>query len=425
MPVKRLGVASPAAYTNAFTLLATADVACVASVIVANKGAVELNATVYVEPVESPGNPSNYVYIVNSLVVGVGQSFETFRFAMTVGDKIYVAANTANASFSATAAYESSGRSNIVYQSTQPGFPQVGDIWVNSSNNAVGLYTGSGFNTVATIAPTGPTGPQGPIGPLGVTGPTGPQGSGVSILGSYATLQLLQADNPTGTAGQGYIVSPNLYIWDAQNSAWINAGPFVGPIGPTGATGPGVTGPTGATGVTGPTGPSGGPTGPTGATGAASTVTGPTGPQGNAGATGPTGAASTVTGPTGATGPSVTGPTGSTGPTGAQGTWDTAQTISVQADTYTLVLGDAGKLIRCTKATSMSIIIPANAAAAYSIGQRVDIMQYGAGQVTVSPDTGVTLRSTPTNKLRATYSSASIIKIATNEWVLAGDLALT
>ena len=38
MPVKRLGVASPAAYTNAFTLLATADVACVASVIVANKG---------------------------------------------------------------------------------------------------------------------------------------------------------------------------------------------------------------------------------------------------------------------------------------------------------------------------------------------------------------------------------------------------
>jgi hypothetical protein len=45
------------------------------------------------------------VYIVNSLVVGVGQSFETFRFAMTVGYKIWVAASTANASFSATAAY--------------------------------------------------------------------------------------------------------------------------------------------------------------------------------------------------------------------------------------------------------------------------------------------------------------------------------
>jgi hypothetical protein len=145
-------------------------------------------------------------------------------------------------------------------------------------------------------------------------------------------------------------------------------------------------------------------------------LTGPTGAQG---------AASTVTGPTGATGPSVTGPTGATGATGAAGVWNTAQTIDVKSDTYTLVLGDAGKLIRCTKATSMSIIIPTNAAEAYSIGQRVDIMQYGAGQVTVTGDTGVTLRATPTNKLRATYSTVSIIKIGTDEWVLAGDVSLT
>jgi hypothetical protein len=425
MPVKRLGVASPAAYTNAFTLLATADVACVASVIVVNKGGVELNATVYVEPVQSPGNPSNYVYIVNSLVVGVGQSFETFRFAMAVGDKIYVAASTATAGFSATAAYESSGRSNILYQSTQPGFPQVGDIWVNSSTDAVGLYTGSGFRTVSTIAPTGPTGPSGPAGVQGSTGPTGPQGSGISILGSYATIELLEADNATGNPGDAYIVSPNLYIWDDQNSAWVNSGPFVGPTGAsvTGPTGPAVTGPTGPTGTTGPTGPSGGPTGPTGAAG----ITGPTGgagPTGSTGPTGPTGAASTVTGPTGSTGPTGAAST-VTGPTGAAGTWDTVQPIEVKSDTYTLVLADAGKLVRCTKATAMSIIIPTNAAEAYSIGQRVDIMQYGAGQVTVSGDTGVTLRSTPTNKLRATYSSASIIKIGTNEWVLAGDVALT
>ena len=425
MPVKRLGVASPAAYTNAFTLLTTADVACVASVIIANKGNTELNATVYVEPVESPGNPATRAYIVNSLVVGIGQSFETFRFAMTVGDKIYVAASTANASFSTTVAYESSGRSNIVYQSTQPGQPQVGDIWVNSSTNAVSLYTGSGFNTVATVAPTGPTGPTGGAGPTGPTGVSGPAGSGISILGAYATLQLLQADNPTGLAGQAYIVSPNLYIWDAQNSQWVNSGPFVGP---TGATGASITGPTGAastvTGPTGPTGPSGGPTGPTGVSGPA----GPTGPTGATGpsVTGPTGAASTVTGPTGVAGPTgATGSTGGTGPTGATGTWDTVQPIEVKSDNYTLVLSDAGKLIRCTKVTAMTILIPTNAAQAYSIGQRVDIMQYAAGQVTVSGDTGVTLRFTPTNKLRTTYSTASIIKIGTDEWVLAGDLALT
>ena len=424
MPVKRLGVASPLAYTNSFTELATADVACVASVIVANKGAVELSATIYVEPVESPGNPSNYVYIVNSLVVGVGQSFETFRFALAVGDKIYVAATTANASFSATAAYESSGRSNIVYADIQPGFPQVGDIWIDSSSEDVNVYTGSGFNTVATIAPTGPTGPIGVTGPTGPQGITGPQGSGVSVLGTYATLLLLQADNPTGAIGDAYIVDENLYVWSDLNSEWYDAGPFVGPTGPIGVTGPAVTGPTGPTGATGSTGPSGGPTGATG-------VQGPTGPTGATGATGPqgvigpTGAASTVTGPVGATGPSVTGPTGATGATGPQGLWDTAQTISSKSDTYTLILSDAGKLINCTKASSMSIIVPTNAAEGFSIGQRVDILQYGAGQVTVSGDTGVTVRATPTNKLRATYSTASIIKIGTNEWVLVGDLSLT
>jgi hypothetical protein len=421
MPVKRLGVLAPAA--NSTQALVTSDVTCVASVIVANRGNVDLNATIYIEPVATPGNPLNYVYIVSGLTVTEGQSFESFRFALDVGDKIWVRSTTANATFSATAAYESTGRANIVYQSTQPGSPQVGDIWVNSTTNAVGLYTGAGFSTVSTIAPTGPTGPQGVQGIQGVTGPTGQTGSGVSVLGSYATLNDLTTNDPTGNVGDAYIVANDLYVWNEQNSEWYNAGPFVGPIGPTGPQG--ATGATGAastvTGPTGPTGPEGGPTGPTGATG-------PTGPTG---ATGATGSASTVTGPTGAqgvtgpTGPTGPGVTGPTGPTGAQGVWDTAQTIEVKSDTYTLVLADAGKLIRCTKGTSMSIIIPTNAAHAFSIGQRIDIMQYGAGQVTVTGDTGVTLRATPTPKLRATYSSASIIKIAENEWVLAGDVALT
>jgi hypothetical protein len=73
----------------------------------------------------------------------------------------------------------------------------------------------------------------------------------------------------------------------------------------------------------------------------------------------------------------------------------------------------------------MSIVVPTNASAAFSIGQRVDILQYGAGQVTVSGDTGVTVRFTPTNKLRAQYSTASLIKLGTDEWLLSGDLALS
>jgi hypothetical protein len=421
MAVKRLGVAAPAA--NNTVVLATADVACVASVIITNTGAVELNATVYVEPVESPGAVGARAYIVNSLTVGVGQSFETFRFALKVGDKIFVAASTTTASFSANAVYDQAGRANLTYAATAPGFPAVGDIWIDSITDDVKVYTGTGFNTVSSIAPTGPTGPAGTAGPQGNTGPTGPQGSGVSVLGSYADVPSLESDNPTGNIGDAYLVGTNLYIWSDLSSAWVNAGTFVGDTGPTGPTGPGVTGPTGPTGATGllgPTGPSGGPTGPTGPSGPA----GPTGPTGAQGIQGATGAASTVTGPTGPTGPGVTGPTGPLGPTGPEGAWSTAQPISTKSANYTLDTADAGYLLKCTSGSATQILIPTNAAEAFSIGQRVDILQHGSGQVTVAPDTGVTLRATPTAKLRAQYSTASVVKIGTDEWLLVGDLAL-
>lgn len=382
MAVKRLGVAAPPVFSGSYTLLGTSDVTAVTSVIITNKGSVAAATTVYVEPVESPGSVSERAYIADNLEVSAGQTFETFRFVVNVGDKIFVGASTSEVSFSATSVYEVSGRSQVAYQETAPGFPEVGDIWVNSLTQSISIYTPAGFETVATAAPIGPTGPEGPTGPLGPTGTTGPQGSGVSVLGSYATIELLEADNPTANIGDAYIVSPDLYIWNDLNQEWVNAGPFVGPIGPTGATGP--TGAdsqvTGPTGETGPTGPAGGPTGPTGPTGAigidwqgdwdsGTTYTvnqvvayqgasfialqettgdfpevspafwaivadnGATGPTGPTGATGATGADSTVegptgpTGPTGATGPEVTGPTGEAGPTGPTGADGTSVTI--------------------------------------------------------------------------------------------------
>ena len=226
MAAKRLGIANPVA--NAQTLLATADAAGVASVIVANKGVLSANTSIWLSPADTGNDPGSRAYIVSTLTVSTGQSFETFRFPVNVGDQLYVLGDGANFSYSANLLYETTGRSQVVYQATQPGFPSVGDIWVDSDTDEVRFYTGSSFNLIATTAPAGPTGPT---GPSGSTGPTGAPGSASST-------------------------------------------------GATGATGP--TGPSG-----GPTGPTG-DTGPTGPTGAASTVTGPTGPTGARGITGPT-----------------------------------------------------------------------------------------------------------------------------------------
>lgn len=332
MPVKRLGAATPLANTT--VTLATVDTTGVASVIASNKSQNPATVTIYIDPAAGGGSETNRVYQASGLVVQGGQVFETFRFAVDVNDLIRVVSDTSDVAFSTTLAYEAEGNTYITYGQSRPEFSEVGDIWIDSDTGEVEFYTGSVWEPLAYVG-EGPTGPVGGIGPLGPTGPTGPQGAGVSVLGTYATVELLEADVPVGNIGDAYIIQNNLYVWSDLNQEWYDAGPFVGPTGPTGTTGPtgpGVTGPTGPTGPLGPTGPEGGPTGPTGATGA----TGPTGPVGALGETGATGPAG-VTGPTGPLGP--TGEAGATGPTGATGPAGVTPTNSLITYTYTATSG--------------------------------------------------------------------------------------
>jgi hypothetical protein len=89
----------------------------------------------------------------------------------------------------------------------------------------------------------------------------------------------------------------------------------------------------------------------------------------------------------------------------------------------TLGLSDNGSLISCTNGSAVTITIPTNAAVAFVVGTTVAIEQHGAGQVTISPDTGVTLRKrSSTGKTAAQYATAQLVKLATNEWLLFGDL---
>jgi len=165
----------------------------------------------------------------------------------------------------------------------------------------------------------------------------------------------------------------------------------------------------GAAGATGPTGPSGatGPTGVVGATG----VTGATG----VGATGPTGV-------TGATGP--TGVTGATGATGAGG----VEAVNAQTGTtYTFVLSDKDDLVTASNASAQTYTIPLNSSVAYATGSLINLIQIGAGQVTIAATGGVTLASTGATsaspKTRAQYSVITLMKAGTDTWYATGDIA--
>jgi hypothetical protein len=90
--------------------------------------------------------------------------------------------------------------------------------------------------------------------------------------------------------------------------------------------------------------------------------------------------------------------------------------------TYTLVLADASnKLVELSNTSAITVTVPLNSSVAYPVGSQIMLLQTNTGQVTVAGAGGVTVNSNPGLKLRAQWSSATLIKRAENTWVLVGD----
>lgn len=73
--------------------------------------------------------------------------------------------------------------------------------------------------------------------PICITGNTGADGTGVTILGSYDTEEELTEAHPTGSPGDSYMVSGDLYVWDSNTSKWKNVGRIKGEQGDPGPNG--------------------------------------------------------------------------------------------------------------------------------------------------------------------------------------------
>lgn len=102
-----------------------------------------------------------------------------------------------------------------------------------------------------------------------------------------------------------------------------------------------------------------------------------------------------------------------------------AQEVNAQTGTtYTLVAGDAGKLVTLSNASAITLTLPQDSDATIAVGTYVDLYQLGAGQVTVAAGTGATLRTSGlTAKARAQYARLSVQKVSANTWSLMGDLS--
>lgn len=96
-------------------------------------------------------------------------------------------------------------------------------------------------------------------------------------------------------------------------------------------------------------------------------------------------------------------------------------TLNAQTGTtYTLVAGDATKLVTLSNAGAITLTIPSGV---FTTGQYINIQQIGVGQVTVANNGTSSFTGTGT-KLRTQYSAASIICTngASNTFTLIGDL---
>ena len=96
---------------------------------------------------------------------------------------------------------------------------------------------------------------------------------------------------------------------------------------------------------------------------------------------------------------------------------------NAQTASYTLALTDQSKVVEMSVASANNLTIPLNSSVEFPTGTTITVLQTGAGQTTLVATGGVTVNGTPGLKLRAQWSSATLIKRATDTWVAIGDLS--
>jgi hypothetical protein len=99
-------------------------------------------------------------------------------------------------------------------------------------------------------------------------------------------------------------------------------------------------------------------------------------------------------------------------------------TQDVETASYTLVLGNAGQLVEMNVGSANDLTVPPNSSVAFPVGTQVHVLQIGAGQTTIVAGSGVTINSEGSKlKLKGQWAAATLVKRATDTWVVFGNLS--
>jgi len=71
-----------------------------------------------------------------------------------------------------------------------------------------------------------------------------------------------------------------------------------------------------------------------------------------------------------------------------------AQLVAINTQTgtaYTLALSDANKAVECSNASAITLTVPPNSSVAFPVGTVIEVVQTGAGAITLAAGSGVTI----------------------------------
>jgi hypothetical protein len=89
----------------------------------------------------------------------------------------------------------------------------------------------------------------------------------------------------------------------------------------------------------------------------------------------------------------------------------------------TLNINNKNRILKVNSSSAITLTIPSNASVPFPINTEVAIIREGSGTVSITPGSGVTLLSTDSKrKIKGQYSSAALLKTASDTWLLIGSI---
>jgi hypothetical protein len=155
MAVARFASAKPLPGVD--TLLYTVERTALTSVVAVNtSGFTKISS--WIVPAGEDLNEDAWIPYVDNIDLTNRNTFETFKIAVNVGDKIYASSVSGEVTFFINGVYDLTGRANVTTGAQEPESPQIGDVWINETADPreIQYWDGSEWLGLGTVGPEGP-----------------------------------------------------------------------------------------------------------------------------------------------------------------------------------------------------------------------------------------------------------------------------